>query len=321
MTTFLVPKNNANGKLNADITDVATSLTLQSGEGARFPSTYPFHISIDNEILKCTNRSDDTLTVTRAQESTSAAAHSAGVTVAMNVTAQYFTEIQDAVGALAATQVLEAGLYDDMPAAATVGRLYWTTDGEKLYRDNGASWDLILAKLDLDGVTLEALGGPEQVYTAYVVPGGISIDDLANTNKSARVTHNAAQSIPTATNTALAFNTERWDTDTIHDTSTNNSRLTCKTAGKYLIAGHVLFAGHATGQRQLSVRLNGATYCGIVNHISASAAVQSCLSISTVLDLAVNDYVELVALQTSGGDLNISQANNYTPEFMMIKIA
>src|SRR5262245_1380457 len=58
------------------------------------------------------------------------------------------------------------------------------------------------------------------------------------------VTHNANQSINTATDTVLAFNTERFDqcantADTMHDTVTNNSRLTCRYAGVYQITAHI----------------------------------------------------------------------------------
>src|SRR5919108_3473294 len=68
----------------------------------------------------------------------------------------------------------------------------------------------------------------------------------AHLQPSVRVFHNATQSITTATETALAFNSERWDTafgsaSTQHDTATNNSRLTAQYAGKYLVVGHVGF--------------------------------------------------------------------------------
>jgi len=45
--------NNAMSSLASDITDIATSLTVATGEGALFPSTYPFPITIDDEILLC----------------------------------------------------------------------------------------------------------------------------------------------------------------------------------------------------------------------------------------------------------------------------
>lgn len=99
-TTFLQIKNNAVSTLAADITDAATSLTVASGEGALFPSAYPFHISIDDEILSCTNRSTDVLTVVRSQQGTSNVAHSSGVTVALNVTAKSVSDLNTAVNTL-----------------------------------------------------------------------------------------------------------------------------------------------------------------------------------------------------------------------------
>ncbi len=95
MTTFLKVKNRAVSSLASGISDSDLSLTVATGEGAKFPSTYPFHITIDDEILSCTNRTTDTLTVTRAQESTSAAAHSAGATVSLNITAGVIEALQD----------------------------------------------------------------------------------------------------------------------------------------------------------------------------------------------------------------------------------
>lgn len=54
-----------------------TSLSVQAGKGASFPSTGPFMVLLGSllgsfEIVKCTARSGDTLTITRGQEGTSA---------------------------------------------------------------------------------------------------------------------------------------------------------------------------------------------------------------------------------------------------------
>lgn len=137
--------------------------------------------------------------------------------------------------------------------------------------------------------------------------------------EGARVYHNATQSIPTATRTALAFNSERYDTDAIHDPVTNNSRLTCKTAGKYILSGSISFSAHATGLRNLRIRLNGSTVLvdlllGMTFDNQWSGAV------STIYDLAVNDYVELTVYQNSGGNLIIYASPNSTPEFMMSRV-
>lgn len=135
----------------------------------------------------------------------------------------------------------------------------------------------------------------------------------------ARVFHNATQSITTATLTALAFNSERFDTNVIHDNSTNNSRLTCKTAGVYLIVGHCDFASNATGYRAVVPRLNATTYLGGV-YANAITGTDVRLNFSTVYPMAVNDYVEFMVYQTSGGALNVQTAANYTPEFMIVRL-
>lgn len=131
----------------------------------------------------------------------------------------------------------------------------------------------------------------------------------------ARVFHNANQSIATATLTALAFNQERFDTDTIHDVSTNNTRLTCKTAGKYLIvAGAHWAANPVIGTIRL--RLNGATA------IAEDTVVGDYrhMALSTIYDLAVSDYVELIVQQQSGGAVNIDVVGNTSPEFSMARL-
>lgn len=89
--------NNAEGTLNGSITDVATSLAVQAGEGALLPNPTGgdyFYLSIENEILKCTARSTDSLTVVRAQQGTSGAAHADDVAWEHRWTAGSATALQ-----------------------------------------------------------------------------------------------------------------------------------------------------------------------------------------------------------------------------------
>lgn len=136
-----------------------------------------------------------------------------------------------------------------------------------------------------------------------------------------RVFHNAAQSSTTGVALVLAFNSERYDqagnaADTMHDTVTNNSRLTCRYAGIYRITGNIEFGANSTGIRQAQIRLNGTTI--IANEVTsgAPAGAQQVL-VTTEYALQVNDYVELLAIQNSGGSLNVNSSANYSPEFMM----
>ena len=119
----------------------------------------------------------------------------------------------------------------------------------------------------------------------------------------------------------MALNQERWDTHAQHDPSTDNSRLTCKVAGKYLITGNLRYESNATGERDAWIRLNGST---IIAEVRQEALEQTpagtYVNVSTIYDLAVNDYVELGAWQNSGGALNVEVSANTSPEFMMAKL-
>jgi hypothetical protein len=136
---------------------------------------------------------------------------------------------------------------------------------------------------------------------------------------SARVTHNVDQSIPNNAVTTLAFNTESFDTDAIHDTVTNNSRLTCKTAGVYAIFGGLRFASNATGRRFVLILLNGVTNIAIYS-ANADTGAQHQITISHMYKLAVNDYIEMQVLQTSGAALNAETSSDHSPMFGMMKV-
>lgn len=135
----------------------------------------------------------------------------------------------------------------------------------------------------------------------------------------ARVTHDANQLIAHNTLTALAFNTERFDTDVIHDNVTNNSRLTCKTAGKYLIIGQVRFDTNNAGLRYIDIKLNGTTIIAVSQWDTAQDGRTQAI-VATIYDLAATNYVELEVFQTSGGNLNVELAANWSPEFMMVLV-
>lgn len=135
----------------------------------------------------------------------------------------------------------------------------------------------------------------------------------------ARVFHNTTQSLTSGSATALLFNSERYDTDSFHDTTTNTSRLTIPTGrgGKYLMGGHIGWAGNATGRRDVSIRLNGSTLIAAFNTVPPDGTAFVSEPIVTVYDLAAGDYVELVATQASGGALSTVSNGNYCCEFWL----
>lgn len=139
----------------------------------------------------------------------------------------------------------------------------------------------------------------------------------------ARVFNSAAISVANATDTALTFNSEQYDNDpngAIHDTGSNTSRLTCRTAGFYLVGGCVEFAANATGFRQVSLRVNGATPIAIQTTLSLGGADATRLTVHAVYSFFATDYVELMAYQNSTGALNATAGGNYTPYFWIVKV-
>lgn len=70
--------------LASGINNSVTSLDV--ADGTVFPSTGDYVIRIDNEFLKVTARSTNTLTVVRAQDNSTAASHSAGAAVTQVIT-------------------------------------------------------------------------------------------------------------------------------------------------------------------------------------------------------------------------------------------
>lgn len=143
-----------------------------------------------------------------------------------------------------------------------------------------------------------------------------------DSGKGARVYRDSDQSIPDGTPTIItSYNQEQYDQDTIHDVSTNPSRLTCKTAGKYIITGNVIFGSDdtLTGIRELSLFLNGTTEI-CKDRKGATNEYPTCL-VSTIYDLAVNDYLELQVFQNSGGALAVSYSAAFSPYFAMQRIS
>ncbi len=116
------------------------------------------------------------------------------------------------------------------------------------------------------------------------------------------LTHSGSISPANSTNAQMPFDTETVDRDNGHNTVTNNSRYTSQTAGYYLITGGVGFTSNATGKREMTILVNGATDyypCSMPGTASGFAG----LTCSGRVYLAVADYVELNVWQNSGGAL------------------
>lgn len=107
---FMTKTNFGYSVLNGGILIGAGTLAVTAGTGARFPSAGNFpcviwdaaysnpQLDTSRELVLCTSRSTDTLTITRAQEGTSAKAWDSGSKVAMVISAALITQIETEIG-------------------------------------------------------------------------------------------------------------------------------------------------------------------------------------------------------------------------------
>lgn len=148
-----------------------------------------------------------------------------------------------------------------------------------------------------------------------------NITYLANP-PACRVYHNTTQSIPHITLTKLSFNSERFDTNTMHDTVTNNSRITFNTAGLYIVGFCFEMVGGADYNMCYGdIYLNNTT--ALVDQRSrAGANSQWGASMTTVYKFAVADYIEARVYHDNAAlaARNSVVTNNSNPEFWAVWI-
>ncbi len=142
--------NNGFGTLSAGINSSATTVTVDSGQGARFPALssgdFFFATLVDTsnnlEIIKVTARSTDSMTVTRAQDNTSARAFSIGDRIELRPTAALFENAHlDNTPTSTGSFGLPKGTTAQQPtASATEGHIRYDTDDDVVYFSNGTSW-------------------------------------------------------------------------------------------------------------------------------------------------------------------------------------
>jgi hypothetical protein len=140
------------------------------------------------------------------------------------------------------------------------------------------------------------------------------IADKLNPGISCHVYNSGAITLTNTVITALTFDSERWDTDSMHSAAVNTGRITFNTAGWCIVRGHVGYAFNPTGDRSTGIRLNNATTIQGFT-VPASGVNPTLHSVMTLYQFAVGDYIELTTYQSSAGNLNVIVGANYTPEF------
>jgi hypothetical protein len=153
----------------------------------------------------------------------------------------------------------------------------------------------------------------------YLSAAGTYTVPAAVTATSCRIRNSATQNVTNGTFTALNFDTEDWDSGSMHSGG-NPSRITFPTAGKYVVVGMTGFSASAAGRRILDVRDGSGTTHGRGETTPNPTPGQTFASVSAIVDGGAGTYVELVAWQNSGGTLTTITGASHTPQFSAYKI-
>ena len=155
-----------------------------------------------------------------------------------------------------------------------------TTLGDIEYRSSTANTNTRLG-IGSTGQILTVAGG----VPSWATPSGGAFSGCLIWNSS-------DQSISADTGTILNFDSEVFDTDAFHSTSTNNSRITVPSgkAGKYLITGSIQRQASAS-YAFLHIFKNGSKISG--TQIDSGGGCQFAVSHSRIENLSVGDYIQI----------------------------
>lgn len=133
-----------------------------------------------------------------------------------------------------------------------------------------------------------------------------------------QVSHNTTNSVANSTAVALECNTEAFDqaggaASTMHDLVTANSRLVARHAGIYVVQASGITWSASPANAKLEFRDTGSALFGL-QQIATDWRVMSGMAFR---QLAVNDYVECLVTQFSGGTLTVAAGF----EFGMARVA
>jgi hypothetical protein len=165
--------------------------------------------------------------------------------------------------------------------------------------------------------------GAAVLQSTLAVTGQVTVANLSASGtlggvlsyRGARVYKSTNQSLSNASATLVTWDSESHDTSTIHDNSTNNSRLTVP-AGvtRVRVNAFVSFQANTTGERLVYLlKSNSVNYDGYVEVIQAAVQLAGYKTnvqlASPVLTVTAGDYFEVMAYQNSTGALNVAGGN------------
>ena len=128
-----------------------------------------------------------------------------------------------------------------------------------------------------------------------------------------KATMSSLASISNNTHTLLTFDTEDFDTNGFHSTSSNTGRITIPSGqnGYYQVILQLSANFSSSGIRRATLYLNGAA-TAMQTSVNAAGAGQTKFQCVALLNLVATDYLEFYVYQDSGSNLNFDTGNTFS---------
>lgn len=138
------------------------------------------------------------------------------------------------------------------------------------------------------------------ILTNYIISTGIGIGTYA-----CRVYNQSnTGTLNNITTTPIEFPNEVFDTASMHNTATNNSRIYLPVAGVYRVDAIYSFPNNTLGYRVLFIRKNGSVQQHYTNGAPYTGGDRTRMQINFEELYAANDYIELCAYHNAGSPLS-----------------
>jgi hypothetical protein len=183
-----------------------------------------------------------------------------------------------------------------------------------------------MSKIEVDAIepqsgttlTIGASGDTITVPSGATITNSGTATGFGGTNTPAfRAYMGSSQTIADVTNAVVQYNTENFDTDSAYDTATYRFTVPSDKAGKYFFGAHLFLtdAGNSIYAADMQIRKNGVNASADNFAIDSADYYAAIFKTTTILDLAVADYVDVNVLANTNDGTSWVAVNSSPYQF------